>query len=87
MLPVSKPHRADRHKVAQGIAAFGKNWQGWHYGFKLHASVSLDGRLCGLALIPANVYDAQMEHQLLNKSTCVAVGDTLYGARVMRERM
>jgi hypothetical protein len=39
MLPVSKPHRADRHKVAKDIAKFGKNWQGWHYGFKLHASV------------------------------------------------
>ena len=28
MLPVCKPIRADRHKVAAGVAQFGKNWQG-----------------------------------------------------------
>lgn len=83
MLPVSKLHRADDHKVAKDIAAFGKNWQGWHYGFKLHASVSLDGKLCGLALTPANIYDAQAMVAILNKHCVVAVGDTLYGAKVM----
>jgi hypothetical protein len=87
MLPVCKLHRADRYKVANNIAAFGKNWQGWHYGFKLHASINLKGVLSGIALTPANVYDAQMEYLLLNKKCRVAVGDTLYGARVMRERM
>lgn len=83
MLPVSKLHRADRHKVAKDIAQFGKNWQGWHYGFKLHASVSLDGKLCGLCLTPANVYDAQVMIKILNQHCQVAVGDTLYGAKVM----
>lgn len=87
MLPVCKNHRADHYKVAPDIARWGKNWQGWHYGFKLHASISLDGRFCGLALTGANVYDAQMEHLILNKHARLAVGDTLYGARVMRERM
>lgn len=83
MLPVSKLHRVDKHKVAKDIAQFGKNWQGWHYGFKLHASVSLDGRLCGLALTPANIYDAQAMPAILNKYCTIAVGDTLYGAKVM----
>lgn len=87
MLPVCKPHRTDSHKVAKNIAQFGKNWQGWHYGFKLHASIDLKGVLSGIALTPANVYDAQMEHLLLNKNCRIAVGDTLYGARVMRERI
>lgn len=82
MLPVSRPHRAYRHKVAKGIAQFGKNWQGWHYGFKLHASVSLDGKLCGLALTGANVYDAQAMVKILNEHCVLAVGDTLYGAKV-----
>jgi hypothetical protein len=87
MLPVCKIHRAHDHKVAQKLAQFGKNWQGWHYGFKLHASINLSGALSGLALTPANVYDAQMEYLLLNENCSLAVGDTLYGARVMRERM
>jgi hypothetical protein len=83
MLPVSKPHRADDHKVARGIAQFGKNWQGWHYGFKLHASISQDGRLCGIAFTGANIYDAQVMLKILNEHCDIAVGDTLYGARVM----
>ncbi len=87
MLEVCKLHRADRYKVARNKAQFGKNWQGWHYGFKLHASIGLNGLLSGIALTSANVHDAQMEHILLNKHTRIAVGDTLYGARVMRERM
>ncbi len=29
MLPVCKPIRADRHKVARDVAQFGKNWQGF----------------------------------------------------------
>lgn len=87
MLPVCKLHRADRYRVAKDFARFGKNWQGWHYGFKLHASTSLDGRLCGLALTGANVYDAQMMHKILNERCRLAVGDTLYGATVMRKRM
>lgn len=87
MLEVCKLHRADRYKTARNMVDFGKNWQGWHYGFKLHASISLDGRLCGIALTQASVYDAQMEHLLLNEYTRLAVGDTLYGASVMRARM
>lgn len=83
MLPVCKNHRADTYKVAKNMTAWGKNWQGWHYGFKLHASTSLDGRLCGLCLTGANVYDAQAMVKILNGHCDLAVGDTLYGAKVM----
>jgi len=83
MLPVCKIYRVHTHKVARKVAAFGKNHQGWHYGFKLHASIDMQGRFCGLALTPANIHDAQMMGRILNKHTKVAVGDTSYGARVM----
>lgn len=85
MLPVCKRQRADSHKVAQNIARFGRNHQGWHFGFKLHAAIDLKGALCALALTPANAFDAHLLVQLLNEHTKIAVGDTTYGARVMRE--
>lgn len=85
MLPVCKLHRMDSHKVCKNIADFGKNHQGWHYGFKLHASIDPGGRLCGLSFTPANIHDAQQLPKILNEQTRIAVGDTLYGARVMRE--
>lgn len=65
MLEVCKLVRADSHKIARNIADFGKNHQGWHYGFKLHASVNLDRRLCGLALTPASHNDAQQMPKIL----------------------
>lgn len=87
MVEVCKLSRASSHKTAKDIAQFGKNWQGWHYGFKLHASVDLDGKFCGLVFTPANENDAQMLPKILNEYTALAVGDTTYGASVMRKKI
>ena len=87
MLPVCQIKRADSHKVARNIADFGKNWQGWHFGFKLHASIDLEGRLCGLIFTPASVHDIHSMDKIFNEHTKVAVGDTHYGARVMGRKM
>lgn len=83
MLEVCKLVRSDRHKVCKNIADFGKNHQGWHYGFKLHASINPHGQLCGLAITPASYHDAQAMPQILNNRTKIAVGDSAYGAKVM----
>ena len=85
MLEVCKLQRADDHKVCKGLAKFGKNWQGWHYGFKLHASIDAAGRFCGLAISPADTHDSRAEPYLLNKHTKLAVGDTTYGGKAMND--
>jgi len=87
MLPVCKLQRADHHKVAKDVAAFGKNHQGWHYGFKLHATVTPSGALASVFFTPANMYDAQALPHILNEHAKLVVGDTLYGASVMRKKM
>lgn len=87
MLPVCKLVRADRHKVAKGIAAYGKNHQGWHYGFKLHASIDMEGRLAQAYFTEASFYDAQALPFILNESARIAVGDGTYQASVMRSRI
>jgi hypothetical protein len=87
MLEVCKLIRTDRHKVAKGAAAFGKNWQGWHYGFKLHASIDAQNNLTGICFTPADVYDAQSMEQLIKGNTRVLVGDSHYGASPMRKRL
>lgn len=87
MLPVCRLVRADRHKVAKGVAAFGKNHQGWHYGFKLHAAVNLKGQFAALCFTPANAYDAQALERLVNQATKVVVGDSHYAASPMRKRL
>lgn len=87
MLPVCKVKRADDHKVAKGLAAFGKNHQGWHFGFKLHGSINQNGAFCGIALTPANIHDTRAMPHILDEDTKIAVGDTLYGAKVMCRRL
>ncbi|SRR6266704_89021 len=87
MLEVCKLVRADRHKVAKDVARFGKNHQGWHYGFKLHAAVDHKGRLATICFTPANEYDAQHLEKLVNRATKVVVGDSHYAASPMRRRL
>lgn len=87
MLPVCKPIRADRHRVAKDIAQFGKNWQGWHYGFKLHAAVDHKNRLTAIVFTPANEHDNQHMEKLANEHTKVLVGDSHYGGSVMKKRL
>lgn len=87
MLEVCKLQRSDSHKVCKKIAAYGKNYQGWHYGFKLHASIDSEGRLCGLLFTPADTHDSRAEPALLNQHTRIAVGDGTYGGRAMNDHI
>ena len=87
MLEVCRLVRADRHKVAKVIADFGKNWQGWHYGFKLHAACNTKGQLAAVYFTPANESDSQQIPHLVNDATTIAVGDGGYIASVMQRKM
>jgi len=87
MLQVCTLKRADNYRVVKNLVKFGKNWQGWHYGFKLHATTNIKGQLCNFTFSPANQYDAQELPNLLNNNVKILVGDTLYGASVMRKKM
>ncbi len=87
MLHVCKLVRANRHKVAKGLAGFGMNWQGWHYGFKLHAACNERGQLAAVYFTAANEHDGQQIPYLVNDACTIAVGDGTYNARVMRRKM
>lgn len=85
MLEVCRLHRSDSHKVAKSMAKYGKNHQGWHYGFKLHAAIDTRGLLSSICFSGADIYDAQMLTMLLRKGMKIVVGDSIYGASVMRK--
>ena len=87
MLHVCKLVRANRHRVAKGAAAFGRNWQGWHYGFKLHAAVNPARQLAAVYFTAANEHDGKQIPHLVNDATVIAVGDGTYNASVMRRKM
>lgn len=87
MLHVCKLVRVNRHRVAKGVAGFGCNWQGWHYGFKLHAACNLRGQLAAIYFTSANEHDGQQIPHLVNDATIIAVGDGTYNASVMRRKM
>jgi hypothetical protein len=87
MLEVCRLVRANRHKVAKGVAAWGKNHQGWHYGFKLHVSCNQNRQLCAIWFTPANESDILQLRELVNCRTSVVVGDASYTARVTRRHL
>lgn len=87
MLPVCRLIRADRHKVAKGVAAFGKNHQGWWYGFKLHVTCNSDRQLCAVTFTGANEADVLQLKHLVNHTTNVVIGDAGYTARVTRHHI
>lgn len=87
MLQVCKLVRAKRHRVAANSATFGKNHQGWHYGFKLHAAINPYGQLAAYTFTPANEHDLHSIPHLVNNSTDIAVGDSHYGASVMKKNI
>ena len=78
MLEVCRLVRRKYHRVARGYAHTGHNWQGEHYGFKLHASIDNEGRLCAYVFTTATVHDSRAIPYLVNKYTKVAVGDSGY---------
>lgn len=87
MLEVCHLVRADRHRVAKSVAAFGKNHQGWHYGFKLHVSCNLRRQLCAVWLTPANESDVLQLGRLVNGMTRMVVGDAGYTAKVTQRHI
>lgn len=87
MLEVCKLVRASRHKVAKGVAAWGKNHEGWHYGFKLHASIDHRNRLAAVYFTPANEADVMQLRHLVNRLTQIVVGDAGYTAQVTRRHL
>jgi hypothetical protein len=78
MLEVCRLARRKWHRVARGYAHTGHNWQGEHYGFKLHASVDNDGKLCAYVFSSAVAHDSRAIPYLVNEHTRVAVGDSGY---------
>lgn len=87
MLPVCREVRSRYHRVARGVATYGYNHQGRHFGFKLHLAVNAKGQLCALRLTPGSEHDAQIMPFLVNSHTKIAVGDAGYTASVMREKI
>jgi len=78
MLEVCRLVRRRWHRVARGYAKTGYNWQGEHYGFKLHMSIDNDGRICAYVFSDAAGHDSRAIPYLVNGHTSVAVGDSGY---------
>src|SRR5258708_1257542 len=75
-LPVCRSRGAGWYKVAAGFAGWGKNWQGFWFGFKLHAAVTPDGKLSNVVFTPADVYDGHVTPRLVRPETKIVVGDS-----------
>jgi hypothetical protein len=87
MLEVCRLVRRKWHRVARGVARTGYNWQGEHYGFKLHVSVDNQGRLCAYTFTDALAHDTRAIPVLVNAYTKIAVGDSGYRSMPMHHHI
>ncbi len=86
-LPVCRNHRQASYKVAAKLAGWGRNWQGFWFGFKLHTAVDPNGRLSNVTFTPADVYDGHVTPRLVRPETKIVVGDSHYGDKIAREKL
>ncbi|HSX01859.1 MAG TPA: transposase [Candidatus Saccharimonadia bacterium] len=56
-----------------GLAGWGKNWQGFWFGFKLHLAINAQGQVSALVFTPADVYDGHVAKQLIRAETKMEV--------------
>ena len=87
ILEVCRLVRRKWHRVARGYAKTGYNWQGEHYGFKLHASVDNDGKLCAYTFTDALVHDSRAIPVLVDAHTKIAVGDRGYRSGPLQRKV
>lgn len=87
MVEVCTLERAHHHKTAKGMAKYGYNHQGVHYGLKLHLAIDEHGKLCAAVVSPANMHDSQVIPQLINQKTRIAVGDRGYTTTAMKQHV
>jgi hypothetical protein len=56
-IPVCSNSRANRHKVFEGLANWGKSSIGWFFGFKLHLIINDKGELLSFQVTSGNTDD------------------------------
>jgi hypothetical protein len=56
-IPVCSNFRANRHKVFEGLANWGKSSIGWFFGFKLHLIINDKGELLSFQVTSGNTDD------------------------------
>lgn len=77
-LPVCLVKNAKRHRIMQGLAAWGKTGKGWFFGLKLHLTVDASGRILSLALTSGNKDDRSQFMRLNKLLTGIFVADAGY---------
>lgn len=86
-LVVCDNRRIHQHKVFAGLAARGKTWMGWFFGFKLHLVVNDGGELLGLCLTAGNRHDVKVLPKLVKRLFGKLFGDKGYLSQALFEHL
>lgn len=88
-IPVCHPMRHGRVRLLREDGAyFGKTSKGWFFGFKLHASININGQFVGGLLLPGNLGDREAAEALaLMGDGGVALTDLGYRGNQLAEEL
>jgi hypothetical protein len=77
-IPICSNCRANRNKVFEGLANWGKSSIGWFFGFKLHLIINEKGELLSFQVTPGNVDDRVPVKDLVKEIFGKLYGDKGY---------
>jgi hypothetical protein len=86
-IPVCSNCRANRHKVFEGLANWGKSSIGWFFGFKLHLIINDRGELLSFKVTPGNVDDRVPVKDLVKELFGKLYGDKGYISSLLFEEL
>lgn len=86
-LPICSNNRANRNKVFEGLANWGKSSIGWFFGFKLHLIINDRGELLSFKITPGNVDDRVPVKDLVKELFGKLYGDKGYISSALFEEL
>lgn len=88
-IPVCQFARAYRCQLFKGEAAFGKDMliRQTFYGFRIHVRLAWPGVITRFVLVPANIHELSVVHELASSKPGLAIGDRNYWSPALKEEL
>jgi len=78
-LPICKTMYSNNERLANGIADFGKNLEGWFFGFKIHLIINTSMEIVSFRFSPASTSDISvLDQKMVHGLRGYLVGDKGY---------
>ncbi len=86
-IPVCLKKNADKHRIMNGLAGFGRSSKGWYYGLKMTMTRDAAGRLLGLRFTHPSMNDRDIFREINKNIMGILVADAGYVSKQLLQDM